>query len=338
MTNFDRVYDLIIIGAGPTGLFGLFYASVRELDTLLIDSLAEPGGQLTALYPEKYIYDMPGFPKILAKDLVSEMLAQATMHRHQDMLLGERVETLVRDETENVIRLTTHKGRKLTARTVVITTGAGAFRPHKIAVDGAEALEDKSVFYTVKHIEAFRGKNVVVIGGGDSAMDWVLALHEVAAEISLVHRRDKFRAHEESVSKIMSFDHVKKFLHYEVKGFAFGAGGEMEQVLIENNQTQTPLMLRADALVVSMGFSADIGPMKTWGIDLDHTGIIVNSSMETNIPGVYAAGDVTRFSGKLKLIATGVGEAAIAVNTAKHFIDPHQRVQPVHSSSLFEGK
>lgn len=338
MAKYDKIYDLIIIGAGPTGLFGLFYASVREMDTLLVDSLAEPGGQLSALYPEKYIYDMPGFPKILAKDLVAEMVQQATMHRHQDTLFGERVETLTRNEEENLLYLETDKGTKLRTKTVVVTTGAGAFTPHKLAAEGAEALEDVSLFYTVKNVEAFRGKNVVVVGGGDSAFDWVMTLHDIAAEVSLVHRRAQFRAHEESVNKVLAMDHVKKFLHYEVKSFALGAAGDLEQVLIKNNTNETELMLRADAVIVSMGFSANLGPLKNWGIELEHTGIPVNSCMETNIPGVYAAGDITRYTGKLKLIATGVGEAAIAVNQAKNYIDPKQRVQPVHSSTLFEGK
>lgn len=338
MSSDQKLYDVVIIGGGPCGLFGLFYACIRQLDALLIDSLPELGGQLTALYPEKDIYDMPGFPKILTKELVKMMVEQATMHRPQEIVLSERVETLTRDDDVNEITLCTDKGRTIRTKTVVITTGAGAFRPNKLPVALPEGLEGSSIFYFVKDPNSLAGRRVIVVGGGDSAMDWILALHGTAETVSLVHRRDGFRAHEDSVAKVRSLTDVSQYLFYEVKELGLGATGALEQVVIENNQTHEKLALNADTIVVSLGFVADMGPVKHWGLELKANSIIVNSKMETNIAGVYAAGDVATYEGKIKLIATGVGEAAIAVNAAKHFIDPTQRLQPVHSTTLFEKK
>lgn len=333
----DKIFDLVIIGGGPCGLFGLFYACIRQLDTLLIDSLPELGGQLTALYPEKDIYDMPGFPKILTKDLVKMMVDQALMHRKQEVVLSERVETLTRGADEEIVLLT-DKGRSIRTRTVVITTGAGAFRPNKLPAPLPAGLEGSSILYFVKEPASLTGKRVVVVGGGDSAMDWILALHGKAEQVTLVHRRDVFRAHEDSLEKVRALSDVKQYLFYEAKDFGLSATGELEQLIIENNKTQERLTLNADTIVVSLGFVADMGPVKNWGLNLKANQIFVNSCMETNLPGVYAAGDVATYEGKIKLIATGVGEAAIAVNAAKHYIDPTQRLQPVHSTTLFEKK
>lgn len=333
-----KVYDIAIIGGGPTGLFGLFYACLRDMNALIIDSLPELGGQLSALYPEKDVYDMPGYPVIRARDLADQLIRQATMHKRQDIILGEKVEQLTRDEATGEIVLSTDKNTSYRTKTVVITTGAGAFRPNKLPLPELTPYEELFVHYFVKDKSIFKDKHVVVVGGGDSALDWVLNLHPIAREIVLVHRRDQFRAHEDSVTKVMALDHVKKYLFYEVKEFAVGGGGDLEQVVIESNKTGERLMLSADHLVANLGFVADIGPIKNWGLELKGNYIQVNSRMETNIPGVYAAGDITTFPGKLKLIATGVGEAAIAVNAAKHYIDPTQREQPVHSTTLFEKK
>jgi len=334
----SRVYDLCIIGGGPTGLFGLFYACIREMDTVLIDSLPELGGQLTALYPEKDVYDMPGFPRVRARDLATDLARQATMHRPQDILLGEKVETLRRDDDANHIELVTASGKTIHAKTVVITTGAGAFRPNKLKLPVLDALEEKNVYYFVRDKSVFAGRRIVIVGGGDSALDWVLSLAPVTKELHLVHRRDGFRAHEDTVSKVMALPNIQKHLFYEVHDVKLGADGALEEVILEDNRTHETLSLQSDALLLNLGFAADMGPVKQWGLELKANSILVNSRMETNIPGVYAAGDVATYPGKLKLIATGVGEAAIAVNAAKHHIDPTQREQPVHSTTLFEKK
>ncbi len=333
-----KVTDLAIIGAGPAGLFALFYASMRDMNALLIDSLQQPGGQLATLYPEKYIYDMPGFPKILAGELADMMFEQATMHRKQEIVLGARVEKLEYDEAADIVKLETSDGKQYAARTVLITTGAGAFRPNRLAVSDALHLEGRYVHYFVQDKSVFHNRPVVIVGGGDSALDWVLNLHGYASEISLVHRRDTFRAHEDTVHKVMALEDVKQYLFYEVKELDLGGAEDLEQVTIEHNKTGERLVLRADHLIVNLGFVADMGPVKNWGLELQGHHIRVNSMMETNIPGVYAAGDVTIYDGKIKLIATATSEASIAVNAAKHRIDPSQRLQPVHSSSLYETK
>ncbi len=333
-----KIYDIAIIGAGPAGLFALFYASMRDMDALLLDSLPQPGGQLATLYPEKFIYDMPGFPKVPAAELAQLMYEQATMHRKQDMELGARVETLTFDATTDLFTLHDSKGKPFQARTVLITTGAGAFRPNRLKIPHVERLEGQNVHYFVQDKSVFADKPIVIVGGGDSALDWVLNLHDVASNISLVHRRDTFRAHEESVRKVNALSHVNQYLYYEVKELEIGGLENLEQVVIENNKTGERLMLRADHLIINMGFVADMGPVKNWDLELQGNYIKVNSHMETNRKGVFAAGDVTTYDGKIKLIATATSEAAIAVNAAKQRIDPTQRLQPGHSSALYESK
>lgn len=331
-----KIYDIAIVGAGPAGLFGLFYASMRDMDALLIDSLPQPGGQLATLYPEKYIYDMPGFPKVLAGELAEKMYEQATMHRQQTVELGFRVENVQYDPEENLFHLRDNSNQGYIARTVLITTGAGAFRPNKLKVADIEHLEGRSIHYFIKDKSIFKDKPLVIVGGGDSALDWVMNLDGIASEISLVHRRDKFRAHEDSVNKVNAMSHVKQYLFYEVKELETGGLETLEQVKIENNKSGETLMLRTDHLIVNLGFVADMGPVKNWGLELQGQAIKVSSHMETNRPGIYAAGDVTQYEGKIKLIATAASEAAIAISAAKQRIDPSQRLQPAHSSSMYE--
>lgn len=338
MSNGGKIYDITIIGGGPTGLFGLFYACLRNMDALLIDNLPELGGQLTALYPEKDVYDMPGYPVVRAKDLAEQMARQATMHKPQDLALSELVLRIERDEEDGLLSLHTDRGNIYRTKTVVVTTGAGAFRPNKLPVPELEAYEGRFVHYLVKDKSLFHDKSLVIVGGGDSAFDWVLNLQPIAREISLVHRRDIFRAHEDTVTKVMGLDRVKTYLHYEVKDFGLGSGEELEQIVIENNRNGERLMLNAQHIIANLGFVAQMGPVRNWGLEMKGNSILVNSVMETNVPGVYAAGDIATYAGKLKLIATGVGEAAIAVNAAKSFIDPTQRMQPAHSTSVFEKK
>lgn len=333
-----NIYDVTIIGGGPAGLFGLFYACLRDMKALLIDNLPVLGGQLVTLYPEQEIYDVPGFPMILAKDLAVQFIEQAMLHRKQDIVLGERVETCDRDEQADCFVLETSTGRKICTRTVVVTTGAGSFSPNKLPLPQLEPLEDQFVFYCVQHKSRFAGKRLVIVGGGDSAFDWILCLHPIAREISLVHRRDGFRAHEESIRIASEMEDVKKYLFYEVRDVVLNEADEMEEVIIEENRTGQRLSIGCDALLANLGFTATIGPVKNWGLALQGNYILVNQSMETNIAGIFAAGDIATFPGKVKLIATGVAEAAIAVNGAKHFINPAERKQPMHSTMLFERK
>jgi thioredoxin reductase (NADPH) len=301
---------------------------MRELKTKIIDALPEAGGQLTALYPEKYIYDAPGFPKIFAKDLVKLLVEQASQW-NPTICLDERVLTLQHQE-DGTIALGTNRGRHLT-RTVVICAGVGAFAPNKLAAPGVDALEAGGVHYFVKEKAIFKDKDLLIVGGGDSAVDWGLNLNDTARSITLIHRRDEFRAHESSVKDLRASS-VRILTPYEVR--SVNGSGKVEQVVIFNNQTKEESTVDVDAILVNIGFKADIGPIREWGLELDQRGrtIVVNNRMETNLPGVFAAGDIAGQEIKMDLIAMGYGQAAIAVNIAKHYIDPSAKIFPGHSS------
>ena len=323
------VFDITIIGGGPVGLFGSFYAGMRGMKTKIVDSLPELGGQLSALYPEKYVYDMPGFPKVLARDLASEMIEQG-LRFNPATALGERVETLDRHPDGHWI-LGTDKAIHET-KTVVICAGAGAFAPKRLDVPGLMEMEGRGVHYFVRSKDLFADKRLLIVGGGDSALDWAMNLEPVARSITLIHRRDVFRAHEESIDWLLNRSKVDTRLFWEMKKVQ--GNGCLQSVVIFNNKTGEELELETDACLVNIGFSATIGPIKNWGLNLEANQILVNSRMETNLPGIYAAGDVATFDGKLKLIATGVGEVCIAVNIAKTFIDPTAKAFPGHSSNM----
>lgn len=325
------IYDVTIIGAGPTGLFGAFYAGMRTMKTKIIDALPEPGGQLTALYPEKLIFDAPGFPKVVAKDLVKLLMEQAVQW-NPAVCLGERVLSLAQD-SDGVWVMTTDKGTHYT-RTIVISAGVGAFAPNKLAVADVEQYEGSSLYYFVKEKAAFKGKRLLIVGGGDSAVDWAINLHDVAHSITLIHRRDEFRAHESTVTEMRSLP-IDILTPYEVKSVS--GNGKIEKVVIYNNQTKEEIALDIDVILVNVGFKADIGPIRNWGLKLDkkERGILVNFRMETNLPGVFAAGDIAAEEVKMNLIATGYGQAAMAVNVAKNYVDPKSSIFPGHSSEKF---
>lgn len=328
----DEIYDLTIIGGGPVGLFGLFYAGMREMKTKVIDSLEQLGGQLIAIYPEKYIYDMPGFPKVKAKDLVRDMVAQGLQY-NATVVLGEKVQQLHRRE-DGIWELRTDRGVAHRSKTVVITVGAGGFSPRKLELPGLEELEGRSIHYFVTDTEVFRDQSVLIVGGGDSAVDWALHLEGIAKRLALCHRRDRFRAHEGSVKELLASS-CDLHLFWEVKAL-HTENGRLTGATIFHNKTGEEQELPVDALILSLGFHADLGPIKGWGLEMQGSSIKVSSRMETNLPGVYAAGDVATYDGKLKLIATGTGEVTIAVNYAKTLIDPAARAFPGHSSDMIK--
>jgi ferredoxin/flavodoxin---NADP+ reductase len=322
------IFDITILGGGPSGLFGLFYAGLRGLRAKLIDSLAELGGQLITLYPEKYIYDVAGYPRVLAKDLVKSCVEQG-LRFNPAVCLEEKVLELTYHD-DRLIRLRTDKGEHWT-RAVVLTVGVGAFAPKKLALPDIDRLEGRGIYYFVKEKELFAGKTVLIVGGGDSAVDWALMLKDIAKRVTLIHRRDKFRAHEQSVQELMASPvEVKCF--YELK--AVHGSDHLEGVTIFHNKTGEETYCKADALILSLGFVADLGPVKKWGLAIDNNAIKVNERMETNLPGVYAAGDAVTHPGKLKLITTGQGEAATAVNFAATYINPDSKAFPGHSSTM----
>lgn len=319
--------DITIIGGGPVGLFAAFYAGLRGMSVRIIDSLPELGGQLTALYPEKYVYDMPGFPKVLAKDLAAD-LAKQGLQFDPEVCLEETAVGLEKDDEGYVI--TTDKNRYET-RTVVISAGAGAFSPTKIGVDREEELTGKGIYYGVRSKAAFKDKDILIVGGGDSAFDWCLNLFDVARNITLVHRRDQFRAHEESVEQVMALP-IHKKLWYVVK--ELHGKDELNGVTLENTQTKETEFVAANAVIVNIGFKSSLGALKEWGFEIEKNQIKVDANFETCLPGIFAVGDVCTFGNKLKLIATGVGEAATAVCVAKTRIDPAAKLFPGHSSEM----
>ncbi|NUL83305.1 MAG: NAD(P)/FAD-dependent oxidoreductase [Armatimonadetes bacterium] len=322
------LYDVTIIGAGPVGLFGAFYAGLRGMKTKIIDSLSEPGGQLAALYPDKYIYDMPGFPEVLARDLARAMERQASRFR-PTIILEERAETLTREGDAWCIG--TSAGREHLTKTLIISAGAGAFTPRKVVAEGIEDFEGRGVYYGVKDKSLFEDKRLLIVGGGDSAVDWALMLEPLASEITLIHRRDEFRAHEQSLA-ILRNSQVKMVTPFELK--AVDGDGALQYATIFHNKTQEERRLALDAVIINVGFMATLGPIKQWGLALQGNSIVVSDHMRTNLEGVYAAGDVCTYLGKLKLIATGVGEICTAVNHAKQYIDPDAKLFPGHSSDM----
>ena len=322
------LYDITIIGGGPVGLFGAFYAGLRGMRVKIIDSLPELGGQLTALYPEKYVYDMPGFPEVLAKDLAQAMIRQALRFK-PTVCLEERAETLTR--TDDGWAIATHTGQVHHTRTLVICAGAGAFSPRKLNAEGVAEFEGNGVYYGVRDKSLFAGKRLLIVGGGDSAVDWALNLYPIAQEVTLIHRRDEFRAHEQSVQELRQSP-VNILTPYELRRVC--GNGTVERAVIFHNKTQDELELPVDAIILNLGFVATLGPIKSWGLELQGNQIVVDAYMQTNLPGVYAAGDVCTHAGKLKLIATGVGEVCTAVNHAKSIIDPTAKMFPGHSSDM----
>lgn len=328
----EKMYDLTIIGGGPAGLFATFYAGVRNLSVKLIDSLPQLGGQLAELYPEKYIYDVAGFPKIMARDLVNNLKEQALQY-HPTICLHEKVQGLKKQEDGTFLltsNTTVHR-----SRAVLITAGIGAFTPRKLPAEGIEQFEGKGIDYYIDNKENYAGKRILVVGGGDSAVDFALMLQEVAAKVTLIHRRDQFRAHEENVKKLFASGiEVKVFTELmKVEG-----QDKIERGLLVNKKEKTEEWIEVDAIISALGFSASLGPILEWGLEIQNNAIVVNSKMETNIPGIFAAGDIVTYPGKLKLIATGFGEAPTAVNNAKLYLDPEAKLHPGHSSSGFGGK
>ncbi len=320
--------DVTILGGGPVGLFAAFYAGMRGMSVRIVESLSELGGQLTALYPEKYVYDMPGFPKVLAKDLAREMGLQGVQFGAEIVLEQTATELI---ETPDGYLLKTTKGLELPTRTLVISAGAGAFSPTRIGVEREDEFEGRGLYYGVREKAVFAGKRIAIVGGGDSAFDWILNLHDVARAITLIHRRDQFRAHEDSVEKAMSLP-LRKRLFCVVK--ELHGKDRLEGVVIENTQTQELERLELDAVIVNIGFKSSLGPIKEWGLEIEKNQIVVDRLYETNRRGVFAVGDVCTFEGKLKLIATGVGEAATAVCVAKTRLDPAAKLFPGHSSDM----
>ncbi len=328
------IFDLTIIGGGPIGLFAAFYAGMRGLRAKIVDSLEELGGQLIAVYPEKYIYDVAGFPKILAKDYVGEAVEQG-LSTGAVACLSEEVQALEHHPADNLIKLTTSKAEHWT-RTVLIAAGVGAFEPKRLEAPGVDDFHGRGIHYFVRNLEQFRDREVVIVGGGDSAVDWALTLEPIAKNVTVIHR-SKFRAHERSVEQLEGSRAQLYYPFYEVKEVR--GDDHLEEVHFHQARTGEEHVVPAHELIVAIGFSGRLGALKEWGFTIERNTIVVDPlTMETGLPGVFAAGDIVTHPAKFKLIATGAAEAVIAVNHAVTYIDPTARLDAGHSTNLMEKK
>lgn len=320
--------DVLIVGAGPVGLYGVYYAGVRGLSVAVVDSLPEPGGQVTAMYPEKPIYDIAGFPSVRGRDLVDNLIRQAARY-HPTYLLGEQAHDLVRADTADGRqrwRVHTASGTTIDCGAIVVTGGIGTFTPRPLPA--GEDLLGRGLSYFVPSLADFAGEDVVVVGGGDSACDWTLALEPIARSVTLVHRRKAFRAHAATVQAVRA-SRARVITDAQVTAIH----GQERVEKVEVRGADGVEVLPAQRVVAALGFLADLGPIRGWGLDLhDNRHIVVDSRMATSRPGIYAAGDISDYPGKVRLIAVGFGEVATAVNNAAVYLDPEAMLFPGHSS------
>ena len=314
--------DILIVGAGPVGLFGAYYAGVRTLSTAVLDSLEEPGGQITAMYPEKAIFDVAGFPAIRGRDLVDQLLAQAAPHSPHYLLGHQAVEL---ERGDGGFAVTTSRGLRIECRAIVITGGIGTFTPRPLPT-GGEYL-GRGLAHFVPDPTAYEGEHVVVVGGGDSALDWALMLEPIAKSITIIHRRAQFRAHPHSV-ELLKASSVTMITDAQIAGVR----GDPSVVEIDVDVAGELRTLPCNRLVAALGFTANLGPLLEWGIEIRKRSIVVDSKGRTTVPGIYAAGDIVDYDGKVKLIATGFGEVATAVNNAAAYLNPDISAFPGHLS------
>jgi thioredoxin reductase (NADPH) len=322
--------DVLVVGAGPAGLYATFYAGLRGLSVVVLDALPEVGGQLTALYPHKPIYDVAGLPAVTGAGLVTALHEQS-LTADPSWVLGERAQVLERVSGGGGERLvvTTDRGSRIEVGGVVLTAGIGSFTPRRLAV--ADHLVGRGLHYGVTRAADFTGQDVVVVGGGDSAVDWANLLAPTASSVTVVHRRRTLTAHQASVRDLVRND-VRVVLESEV--VAVEGEDRLERVHIAARRSQ-PDVVPADAVIAALGHVADLGPLRDWGLDVqERRHIPVDRRMETSIPGVYAAGDVTTYEGKVRIMATGFGEAATAVNNLAARLRPGEAVFPGHSTDL----
>ncbi len=308
-------YDVLIVGGGPVGLFGAYYAGLRDMRARLIDRRHELGGQLTAIYPEKWVYDIPGIPAIRGKVLFENLLTQIAPYSIPVSLSQEVV--LIQKNRNNMLRVETRDGHVYHSKTAVLSLGMGAHIPRRMDVPGLREFEGRGVVYGVHNLSDFHGKRVLVIGGGDSALDLALTVMEVCKDLILIHRSDRFNAHEETVKKLYSSN-------AEIKTFSELAGIEgqdvVQRVHLRDSRSKNVTTHDVDIVVVAIGLIFNLEGVRDWGIELENAAIVVDHNRQTNMPGVYAAGDIATYPGKMKLIGTGAAEAMQAINHAKHYI------------------
>src|SRR6476469_3432197 len=319
--------DLLIVGAGPTGLFAAYYAGFREMSIAIVDSLPEAGGQVTAMYPEKQIFDVAGFPSIIGRDLVARLVEQADQFK-PTYLLGRKART-VTSSADGGLDVALDEGAVIRASAILITAGMGEFTPRPLPA--GEGWFGRGVVNFVPSLEEHRDQDVVVVGGGDSAFDWALSLHPIARSVTLVHRRNKFRAFAATVRQVRELG-VPIITDAQV----VSVRGEerVAEVELAVASDPSPVVLPAQTVVAALGFTADLGPIESWGLEIVRRAVAVDTTMRTARDRIYAAGDIAAYPGKVKLIATGFGEAATAVNNIAVALNPEAHLFPGHSSDV----
>ncbi|MFZ6051664.1 NAD(P)/FAD-dependent oxidoreductase [Halocola ammonii] len=329
--------DILIIGAGPCGLFTVFEAGLLKLKCHLIDALPQPGGQCSEIYPKKPIYDIPAFPEVLAGDLVDNLMKQAEPFK-PGFTLGERAETIEKDDEGKFI-VTTNRGTVHRAPVIAIAGGLGCFEPRKPPIDNLDDYEDKGVEYIIKDPEVYRNKRVVISGGGDSALDWSIYLaNGVASEVSLVHRRGSFRGHPDSVQKVMDMAEEGKInliTNAEVTGI--NGDGKVDSLVIKQKGEDGDIVKETDHWIPLFGLAPKLGPIADWNLNIDKNAIEVNTfDYSTNVPGIFAIGDINTYPGKLKLILCGFHEATLMVQSAYKIVNPDKK-DPVLKYTTVNG-
>lgn len=319
----NDIFDVTIIGGGPIGMFSAFYAGMRELKTKIIETLPTLGGQVEIIYPEKMVFDIGAFPFVKGGDLIAQLKQQMEPF-DTEICLGENVLEIRKDEEENLFVLKTDKQTHY-SRTVLIATGQGSFEPRKLTFDYNKKYEDSNLHYYVNKLDTYKDKTVAICGGGDSAVDWALTLEKIAKKVYIVHRRDRFRAHEATVTQMKnsSIEIVTPFIPNEL----IGDDEKIHEVRFKKTRSDEMLTLPVDYFIVNFGFVSDNHLLNEWGVETERGSVKVAQQMSTNIPGIYAAGDVTTYDGKVKLIATGFGEAPTAINSIIQYLNPGQYIQ-----------
>lgn len=317
--------DILIIGAGPTGLFAVFEAGLLKLRCHLIDALPQPGGQCAEIYPKKPIYDIPGFPEVMAGELIDNLMEQCKQFQ-PGFTLGERAETIEKQDDGSFI-VTTNKGTKHQAPVVAIAGGLGSFEPRKPLIENIESYEDKGVAYFIKDPEIYRNKKVVIAGGGDSALDWSIFLDDVASEVTLVHRRNEFRGALDSVEKVQELKNQGKINLITPAEVTNIFGSDHVEGVEITKADQEPERLDTDCFIPLFGLAPKLGPIANWGLEIEKNAIKVDNTLDyqTNIPGIFAIGDVNTYPGKLKLILCGFHEATLMCQSAYQIINPGKR-------------
>lgn len=327
--------DILIIGAGPVGIFGAYQAGFLGMKTIIVDALEQPGGQLNALYPSKYIYDIPGYPAVLAGELIDNLIKQADKYT-PCYLMSRTVSKFTRNQENNLITITTSKNDIIHTKAVIIAAGAGAFEPNRLPFEGSELLEGKSVHYFVKDPMIFQDQTLLIAGGGDSALDWALNLKNIAKKVIIIHRRNKFRGSPASVAELYQAADdklIEIMIPYTLEGINI-KDNKLTSVVLKNSQGFEDI--EVDSLLAFYGLVRDLGEIANWDLDINklHSSIKVdNGNYETNIPGVFAVGDVASYEYKLKLISVGFGEIAVAIHSTWKYVFPDQVFHFVHSTA-----